>query len=609
MTDSLIREDVLVGRIEGFPSTVAAPDAVAYDFISASYAESQSIDNITKTDRYLLPLIRRIGAQTVLDAGCGVGATVERLCEHGIAAYGYDLIENVKFWVLQGRSTARYAVAAPVDPVLPFDNGVFDLLFSFGAIEHVGTDDGDNHRMPDYHEIRRRWTQEMLRVVRPGGHLFLAGPNRSFPVDTAHALDLSASKWEKALAARLRVSVHRIWGPNFLWGYPDVRRYLAGAERLDHAHEHRRPDEFQPRTRTVACASARLCALSAAGAARHRLQSLGRGAGQESTVSLPGVTPDEPTFAPEVSVVIVTWNSRLLMERCLDHLYANRTRRPLEVIVVDNASSDRTAEMIRERFPQVRVQAEQKNHGFAGGTNRGIAMSRSRLVLLLNPDAFVTDPTLIERVMNWLDAHPRYAAAGCQLVHEDGRHQVGDAGYRPTPWSVFVHAFALTWLVPFTRGLYLSRIPRPDRDGAVDVDWICGAFFLIRRSVIDELGVLDERFFMYGEDVEWGCRIRDAGHRLGYLPNLTVTHLQGGTQMVDGEHPPSADRIKGLTAAYGRWYPRRLWVLQTTFFVGFRLRATLYGAIGRLRGDRKLMSKANAMRAYAHYAAEARPPA
>jgi SAM-dependent methyltransferase len=227
---SLIREDKLAGRMDGYPSTIAPQLASAYDSIVSAYAESQLTDNIAKTDRYLLPLARRVDACNALDAGCGVGATVERLREHGVDAYGFDLVENVKFWREQKRPPDRFVVAAPIDPLLPFADGTFDLVYSFGVIEHVGTTNGHSNRRRDYHEIRRRWTLELFRVVRQGGYLFLAGPNRRFPIDTAHGPDSAAMKWEKAFATRFGVTIHRPWGENFLWGYSDVQRYLADRE-------------------------------------------------------------------------------------------------------------------------------------------------------------------------------------------------------------------------------------------------------------------------------------------------------------------------------------------------------------------------------------------
>ena len=227
--NSLVNKSKLVDYLCGYPSTVAESDTSAFESITSEYAENQKTENDRKTDTWLLPLIERLGAKRVLDAGCGIGQTVERLVEHGIDAHGFDLIENVKFWERYGRPNSRYVVTAPIDPVLPYDDGTFDLVFSFGAIEHVGTNDGNTTRLADYDEIRRRWVKELLRVVKPGGHLLLAGPNKNFPVDVAHGPDAAASNFEKWLARKLKLTVHNTVGKNFLWGYGDVRRYVKNS--------------------------------------------------------------------------------------------------------------------------------------------------------------------------------------------------------------------------------------------------------------------------------------------------------------------------------------------------------------------------------------------
>jgi GT2 family glycosyltransferase len=274
------------------------------------------------------------------------------------------------------------------------------------------------------------------------------------------------------------------------------------------------------------------------------------------------------------------------------------------VIVFDNASTDGTVEAIGASFATVRLIWSPVNIGFACGTNRAIAASRSPLILLLNPDAFLTDPNLLSCVTRWLEAHPDFAGVGCQLVLAHGGHQVGDAGYAPTPMSIIVHAFALMRILPFCKGVFVNRLPRSS-DAFLDVDWISGAFFLVRRTVIADVGPMDESFFMYGEDLEWGCRMRRSGYRLAYLPWLKVLHLQGGTQAAGNtDCKPSAAWLVGLTSLYSRNYPQKLWVLRNSFRWGYYLRALVYYLIAKMTGERRLLKKAYAMRVFADEAAK-----
>lgn len=214
--------------VEGYPSTAPSSDMPLYTALLPEYAASQRHDNIGKTRDYLAPILRRIGAHKVLDAGCGVGATVGALLDLGFDSHGFDLLEQVPQWSQQKLPHGRFVVTDPLQLELPFDDGAFDAVFSVGVLEHVGTVDGHATRRIDYHEIRRQWVLELLRVTRQGGYLVLGGPNRNFPLDFAHGLDSSATRLEQALSRWAGVSIHRPWGEYFLWGYRDVQRYLEG---------------------------------------------------------------------------------------------------------------------------------------------------------------------------------------------------------------------------------------------------------------------------------------------------------------------------------------------------------------------------------------------
>lgn len=233
MAGSAVRHMPLIRQrstatVEGFISTAADPSRPVYRALDPEYAASQQDDNVGKTREYLAPILRRVGARTALDAGCGVGATVRALLDSGFDAYGFDLLEHIPQWCRLELPRERFVVTDPLRLDLPFDDGVFDVVFSLGVLEHVGTTDGHATRRSDYHEIRQQWTRELFRVTRIGGHLLLGGPNRGFPIDTAHGLDAEATRIEHAISRLVGISVHRTWGGYFLWSYSDLRRYLSG---------------------------------------------------------------------------------------------------------------------------------------------------------------------------------------------------------------------------------------------------------------------------------------------------------------------------------------------------------------------------------------------
>lgn len=302
-------------------------------------------------------------------------------------------------------------------------------------------------------------------------------------------------------------------------------------------------------------------------------------------------------IAPRLSIIVVSWNCRDLALRCLAEIAGSRIGCPYEIILIDNASTDGTAAAVATAFPDVRVVANTENAGFARANNQGMALAAGRAFLLLNPDAFPAGPETFAHLLAALDAHPEYAMLGCRLVHEDGRHQVGDAGRVPTPWHVLVHGLGLSQLVPSLGGLYLVRPPR-GRAAPMDVDWICGACLLVRAEVVRRHGGLDETLFMYAEDVEWGCRLRAAGLRIGYLPGEAVLHLQGGTQGGN----PTLKWLDNTANLYTRLNHGRAWfTFRASFASGFLIRAIAYRCIGLWRGN-PLKARAHTMRLYARHA-------
>jgi SAM-dependent methyltransferase len=198
------------------------------DVTTVEYAAAQHAFHPAKARGFLLPMIAEASAHRVLDVGCGVGGMVMALRQEGYDAHGVDLPGLEREWAAAGHPPEPFRLIDPDAYSLPFEDGFFDFLFSFGVIEHVGTTDGHADRRPDWHEVRRQWVLENLRTLRSGGRMLLAGPNRGFPVDVAHGPDSRAAGWERGLSRLVGATVHRTWGDGFLWSFGDVRRYLAG---------------------------------------------------------------------------------------------------------------------------------------------------------------------------------------------------------------------------------------------------------------------------------------------------------------------------------------------------------------------------------------------
>lgn len=220
-----------------------------------------------------------------------------------------------------------------------------------------------------------------------------------------------------------------------------------------------------------------------------------------------------------LSIVIVNWNVRELLRRCLASI-----RFDAEIIVVDNASSDGSADMVRAEFPHVRLVANAANRGFGGGSNDGLAAARGRYVLLLNPDTEIVGDALAT-LIHYADAHPRAGVLGPQLLNPDGSVQ---SSRRRFP-TLITALFESTWLQSLApRGVleHYYALDLPDNQ-PVQVDWVTGAAMMARREAIEQAGGFDERFFMYSEEMDWCKRIQGAGWDIVYLPPAQVIHHEG----------------------------------------------------------------------------------
>jgi GT2 family glycosyltransferase len=249
-----------------------------------------------------------------------------------------------------------------------------------------------------------------------------------------------------------------------------------------------------------------------------------------------------PESSMRLSVVIVSWNVRRDVSACLRSLQEHPARAESEIIVVDNASTDGTVESLRQSFPHVTVVANRENRGFAAANNQALAVAQGRHVLFLNPDT-VVHPHALDTLVEFLDGHDDVGACSPQLRNEDGTIQPSLRRFPTFPGILHQSTiFRHTRLFCRQYDHYMMK----DFDGRtqVDVDICMGAALMVRRSALDRIGTMDERFFMYYEEADLCYRLKQAGWRIVFVPDAVITHLGGQSS----SQVPVAMRLMMLTS-------------------------------------------------------------
>lgn len=262
--------------------------------------------------------------------------------------------------------------------------------------------------------------------------------------------------------------------------------------------------------------------------------------------------PPESAATVDVSVIVVSYNTRTLLAECIASVPAEDG---VEIIVVDNGSSDGSASMIRRAFPQVRLIENDTNRGFVAATNQGIRASRGRYVLLLNSDAALREGALTAMV-ELADATPRAAIVGAQVLNPDGTFQASRARF-PT---LSVELLILTGIGRWMYGPWYPSHGPDDFRAPASVDYVSGACLLARRAAIDEVGLLDEAYFMYVEEVDWCYEMKRAGWQVWYQPHATVTHHGAASSRRAGQREALLyrGRVRFFRKHYGNNAARRL---------------------------------------------------
>lgn len=305
---------------------------------------------------------------------------------------------------------------------------------------------------------------------------------------------------------------------------------------------------------------------------------------------LPAEPPAPSTGAPGVTAVIVTYRSVREIGRCLAALDASGM--PVSVVVVDNASGDGSADAAEAagRGMDLRVVRNPTNTGFAKAVNQGIGLSTTDLVLVLNPDCYVR-PDTIGRVVHEMQQRARIGMAGCLLLNPDGTEQAGCRRYVPTPWRALIRVLRLhhlSHLHPRFNGFLMNNEPLPN--DPITLEAISGAFMLLRREALADVGLLDEGYFMHCEDLDWCMRFRERSWRILFVPGTSAEHDKGRSS---NARPLRVEWYKhrGMVRFYLKFFRRRypgllLWAVIASVWSRFAIvaaRMVLRRAVAPLR--------------------------
>jgi hypothetical protein len=261
-------------------------------------------------------------------------------------------------------------------------------------------------------------------------------------------------------------------------------------------------------------------------------------------------------MTPRLSIVIVNYNGRQHLENCLESLALYPPSVPYETVVVDNASTDGSVEAMH-KHPAVRIVALSKNVGFSAGNNAGIRASTGELVLLLNNDTLLR-PGALDTLIARLDAHPQAAVAGPRLVDGEGRAELS-FGPMISPLGELrqklLTAGHQRGFGPITR--WVERTTREEKF----VDWVTGACLLVRREIAEQVGLLDERYFLYTEDVDFCASVRAAGWKILFTPDAEIVHLRGRVRL-DAPRMINTVYRRSHIAFYEKHLPHYAWLLR-----------------------------------------------
>ena len=291
----------------------------------------------------------------------------------------------------------------------------------------------------------------------------------------------------------------------------------------------------------------------------------------------------------DISVIIVNWNTKALLIDCVESLYRTTKKSSIEIIVVDNASTDDSVNALRNTFPQVQIIVNSDNYGFAKANNIGIMKARGHFICLVNSDVKALD-SVLDKMRNHMEIHPEIGALAPKIYSRAMSIQKCCREF-PTVRNVFCEEFLLNSLfssIAFFRGRDMLSC---DYDSIMEVEALSGCFLMVRREVVNQVGALDTRFFFYSEDVDWCKRIHETGWKLIHYPEAEAIHLGRGSS----SNAPIRFQVEMLKANWQYWKKHKsmlecflFWVIKFTGTLG---RAIVWFAISLVASNRQSTAK------------------
>jgi len=279
----------------------------------------------------------------------------------------------------------------------------------------------------------------------------------------------------------------------------------------------------------------------------------------------------------DISIIIVNYNVRHFIRRTIESIYASKTDGlTYDIHVVDNASIDGSVDMIRSEFPDVQLIANKDNVGFSTANNQAIKIAKGQYKLILNPDTVIEEDTLAI-CHRHMEAHPQVGALGVKMIDGAGKFLPESKRDLPTIWNSITKLAGLSSVFPKSKLFNSYALGHLDENERHDIQVLCGAFMFVRQEAIDKVGMFDERFFMYGEDIDWSRRIVEGGYQIHYLPDTTIIHYKGeSTKKASLNYVKTFYGAMSLyvekhyTGSTGKWLSRLL-------KAGISVRATISG--------------------------------